>query len=187
MKSNRGDAIKAPIPGYGVQDFEWEVQYNQDKPAVKLNGTVEQVQAKLLQLNPNYEVDMADIIAKYHKEREEASTAFQARDLNKRDWTICNNFPDAANVYGGVNGGSGIQGGIDYLRGVAGSPTNGPGPGNCGRVSCDYGAAIWWCNDVSTDDLKYIQANMQLTGTISYRTLIPLPLTRIMILPMQLK
>ncbi|KAL4932531.1 uncharacterized protein BDV17DRAFT_254644 [Aspergillus undulatus] len=22
------------------------------------------------------------------------------------------------------------------------------GPGACGRVSCSYDAAIWWCNDV---------------------------------------
>lgn len=39
--------------------------------------------------------------------------------------------------------------GISYLRGVPGSPSNGPGPGNCGRVSCSYESAIWWCNDVS--------------------------------------
>src|SRR6187549_519178 len=40
--------------------------------------------------------------------------------------------------------------GIAYLRGVSGRPSNGPGPGNCGRVSCGYNAGIWWCNDVGT-------------------------------------
>jgi hypothetical protein len=42
-----------------------------------------------------------------------------------------------------------IRRGIEYLRYVQGRPRNGPGPGNCGRVSCSYNAAIWWCNDVS--------------------------------------
>ncbi|ROV93349.1 hypothetical protein VSDG_06889 [Cytospora chrysosperma] len=37
--------------------------------------------------------------------------------------------------------------GIDYLNEVPGKPSNGPGPGECGRVSCSWSAAIWWCND----------------------------------------
>ncbi|KAH8779879.1 hypothetical protein F5883DRAFT_600191 [Diaporthe sp. PMI_573] len=52
---------------------------------------------------------------------------------------ICFNFPTA--------NGNRIQDGIGYLRGVRGQPSNGPGPGNCGRVSCSNNAAIWWCND----------------------------------------
>jgi len=43
--------------------------------------------------------------------------------------------------------------GIQYLSGLAGKPGNGPGPGNCGRVSCSWGASIWWCNDVSISNL----------------------------------
>ncbi|KAG8424721.1 hypothetical protein J3458_001492 [Metarhizium acridum] len=42
-----------------------------------------------------------------------------------------------------------IEEGIEYLRGLAGVPRNGPGPETCGRVSCSYQAAIWWCNNVS--------------------------------------
>lgn len=42
------------------------------------------------------------------------------------------------------------QQGVYYLGTVPGQPGMGPGPGNCGRVSCSYGAAIYWCNDVST-------------------------------------
>ncbi|EXU94659.1 hypothetical protein X797_012265 [Metarhizium robertsii] len=40
--------------------------------------------------------------------------------------------------------------GIQHLSGLAGKPGNGPGPGNCGRVSCSWGASIWWCNDNAT-------------------------------------
>ncbi|KAI0459602.1 hypothetical protein F5B21DRAFT_499282 [Xylaria acuta] len=40
-----------------------------------------------------------------------------------------------------------IRQGITYLHKVHGNCTNGPGPGNCGRVSCSYGSGIWFCND----------------------------------------
>ncbi|KAK3398734.1 hypothetical protein B0T20DRAFT_353409 [Sordaria brevicollis] len=44
-----------------------------------------------------------------------------------------------------------IEEGIRYLYGVPGKPKNGPYSGsgqyaNCGRVSCSYNSAIWWCN-----------------------------------------
>lgn len=41
-----------------------------------------------------------------------------------------------------------INNGISYLFKVVGSPSEGPGPGACARVSCSYKSAIWWCNDV---------------------------------------
>ena len=44
--------------------------------------------------------------------------------------------------------GNHVNEGINYLLGVDGKPGNGPGPGNCGRVSCSYQSAIYWCNDV---------------------------------------
>jgi hypothetical protein len=40
--------------------------------------------------------------------------------------------------------------GINYLRGVPGNPHHGAGPGTCGRVSCSYGSAIYWCNESNT-------------------------------------
>lgn len=44
-----------------------------------------------------------------------------------------------------------ILGGIDYLRKIRKGrhPRNGPGPRNCGKVSCSDNSAIFWCNDVS--------------------------------------
>ena len=42
-----------------------------------------------------------------------------------------------------------IDDGIKHLYGVDGKPKNGKGPNNCGRVSCSWSAAIFWCNDVS--------------------------------------
>ncbi|GAB0137671.1 hypothetical protein EsDP_00005928 [Epichloe bromicola] len=40
-----------------------------------------------------------------------------------------------------------IDGGIYHLSHVPGKPRSNPGPGLCGRVSCSYYSAIWWCND----------------------------------------
>ncbi|KAK3389089.1 hypothetical protein B0T20DRAFT_397401 [Sordaria brevicollis] len=40
-----------------------------------------------------------------------------------------------------------IKNGINHLNDVSGRPKNGPGPGNCGRVSCSWKAAIYWCNE----------------------------------------
>lgn len=44
-----------------------------------------------------------------------------------------------------------IRDGIKHLRSVPGKPVASPGPAACGRVSCSYKSAIWWCNDVSTN------------------------------------
>ncbi|KAI1327962.1 hypothetical protein F5Y16DRAFT_398833 [Xylariaceae sp. FL0255] len=40
-----------------------------------------------------------------------------------------------------------INQGIAYLEGVTSQCGMGAGPGNCGRISCSYNAAIYWCND----------------------------------------
>ncbi|KAI0408942.1 hypothetical protein F4802DRAFT_547065 [Xylaria palmicola] len=40
-----------------------------------------------------------------------------------------------------------IRQGVDHLRKIPGNCTNGPGPANCGRVSCSYRSGIWFCND----------------------------------------
>ncbi|VBB79469.1 Putative protein of unknown function [Podospora comata] len=41
-----------------------------------------------------------------------------------------------------------IKWGIHYLRAIPGKAKNGPGPKNCGRVSCSWDSAIYWCNEV---------------------------------------
>jgi len=128
--------LKAPIQGYGVVDLSWDVEITPGGPRQIFNGTVQQVVAQLSKVNPNWEEDFKVSIAS-----KKAST-FAPRGLVKRDHFNCGN-PWAPADYGRV-----IQG-VDYLNGVPGQPGNGPGPGNCGRVSCSYKAAIWWCNDNS--------------------------------------
>ncbi|CAN8105439.1 unnamed protein product [Discula destructiva] len=54
----------------------------------------------------------------------------------------CNAFTDADCLR--------IAEGISYLNSVSGSPAAGPAPLGCGRVSCSYNSAIWWCNNNTT-------------------------------------
>ncbi|KAL2854258.1 hypothetical protein BJY01DRAFT_232004 [Aspergillus pseudoustus] len=105
----QASTLKAPIPGYGFEDFTWEMETTPGGPTVLLNGTVQEIYAELLKINPSYDGDFAETLA---------------AAITRR-----------------------IREGITYLRSVSGRPTNGPGPGNCGRVSCPYNSAIWWCND----------------------------------------
>ncbi|KAB8221394.1 hypothetical protein BDV33DRAFT_202633 [Aspergillus novoparasiticus] len=122
-------AVEAPIPGYGVVDLSWEVQTTPGGPKVNLNGTVQEVHEQLLAINPNYEQDFAALNADEKREF----------TFEKRDTVTCYQYPQANH--------NDVESGIKYLRGVPGQPTNGPGPNNCGRVSCGNNAGIWWCND----------------------------------------
>ncbi|UNI18893.1 hypothetical protein JDV02_005131 [Purpureocillium takamizusanense] len=101
----------------------WDVEVSCGKFQV-LNGTIQEVYAEALRLNPGFSLR--------HKPA--------PRGLNqKRSDVRCGNWPLA-------NKGR-IQEGINYLRTAPAAPRNGPGPGNCGRVSCSHNSAIWWCND----------------------------------------
>ncbi|KAL4773045.1 hypothetical protein BDW60DRAFT_32823 [Aspergillus nidulans var. acristatus] len=135
---------RSPHPGYGVQDFTWEMDTTPGGPTVLLNGTVQEIYAELLKINPSYDGDFAETLAAAQAAAEtetqtetEASTG--AASLHKRLPVTCNNYDQAITRR--------IREGITYLRGVSGRPTHGPGPGNCGRVSCSYNSATWWCNE----------------------------------------
>ncbi|KAL3454938.1 hypothetical protein BJX64DRAFT_295548 [Aspergillus heterothallicus] len=89
----------------------------------KARGTVEEVRAELLHINPDWDEH-------YVKPALERLTT-GASDLTKRTdfytdgWLVCGQWPEAEVPA--------IVSGIQYLNGVEGRPGNGPGPGNCGR------------------------------------------------------
>lgn len=101
---------------------------------LNLTGTIEEIHAQLLEINPNFDEDFG---VKADAE------PLVGRSLGKRFGPSCGG--------GSFNWGSAdpgrIQEGINYLRGIAGQPYLGPGPGVCSRPSCSYNSAIWWCND----------------------------------------
>ncbi|KAK4217498.1 hypothetical protein QBC37DRAFT_384442 [Rhypophila decipiens] len=133
-----GLPVQAPIPGYGVEDIVWGVDVYGNGTIVNITGTVQNVLSHLNEHNPAL---VKKILASHpnasdhHEEK-----AQRIRCIDKMD--------PAQNIFGwDVAGPKWIHDGAKYLQGVGGQPTNGPGPGNCGRVSCEYHSAIWWCND----------------------------------------
>jgi hypothetical protein len=111
-----------PLPGYGVEELMWSVDAQDGLPSVTLNGTVQEVHQQTLQINPAFKLKRN--LTRRSPDVVPASSAFT--DL------ICMNFPLAACPN--------LQDGARYLETVPGVPLNGAGPGNCGRVSCSYGA-----------------------------------------------
>lgn len=132
-------ALEAPIPGYKVFVPEWEAQAHPHGEKMRINGTAEEVLLKLRSINPDYD---------RHFGLDQPDDEVDEGGVQKRQGTnvqfarvICNNFPKADATR--------VAQGVAYLRRVRGQPENSPGPETCGRVSCSYNTAIWWCNDVS--------------------------------------
>ncbi|EAW14558.1 uncharacterized protein ACLA_075980 [Aspergillus clavatus NRRL 1] len=125
-------ATESGIPGYNIVDIEWDVQTTAGGPTVKAKGTVQDVYAQLKDINPEFENEFPPV----------NSTDSSVHVVDR--YTVQSHFCQGR--WSGCSW-SRIQQGISYLNGVPGRPSNGPGPGNCGRVSCSYNSAIYWCND----------------------------------------
>ncbi|KAK1830951.1 hypothetical protein QBC39DRAFT_408947 [Podospora conica] len=130
--------LDSPIPGYVVEDLNWEIEVTPGQPLVQARGTVEEVIARMTQIDPDFE-------AKVLRRAEEATTLAERSPLvleARQTSTNCEGrreWEKARTVR--------INDGIKYLKGLGGSAHLGAGPGRCSRVSCSYNAAIWWCND----------------------------------------
>ncbi|KAG8422833.1 hypothetical protein J3459_010014 [Metarhizium acridum] len=128
---------EAPIPGYDAVDLTWEVEVFPGH-FENLTGTVARVHDAARAMNPEWKPRAVSGAAK-------RSPLFNWSQVicgtGALGWHPCKVRR--------------IEEGIEYLRGLAGVPRNGPGPETCGRVSCSYQAAIWWCNNAlgSWDDV----------------------------------
>ena len=100
---------------------------------IKLNGTIQEVHRELLRQNPNWDTDYP-------------ANNITSPKLDKRAFDVSGYFCHGRWAY---CDGIAIENGIAYLRRVRGLPHLSPGPGECGRVSCSWNSAIYWCNDVS--------------------------------------
>ncbi|WXC44252.1 hypothetical protein QX201_003989 [Fusarium graminearum] len=132
--------LDAPIEGYGVVVPEWEVEITPGGPTTVLNGTIEEVHDELLQLNPDWDEEYAGNSTDSElTERDSGFELFGRTDFSDAEYHCGGRWPKCRTTF--------VNQGISYLRRTKGKPTNGPGPGNCGRVSCSFNSAIWWCND----------------------------------------
>lgn len=145
--------LQAPIEGYGVVDLEWEVEVSPGGPVQKFNGTIERVHEELVKLNPNWDADYA-LEAPAHGEKRDILV--ERANFKDSAYFCGGRWPETDSIWIGY--------GIDYLRRVSGKPSNGPGPGNCGRVSCSFKSAIWWCNDVSAASASASHSTLRLRG-----------------------
>lgn len=153
------------MPGYGIVELSWEVIPAPGQSPIILNGTVEQVHSQLLEINPKYQ---AEVFEKREDLLAAPTAATAATDLTEptavahsaQVWRIqCGGYDSASTKP--------INDGIKYLNGIAGQPKNGPGPNNCGRVSCSYNSSIWWCNDVSFSPFVTIQYQRYMLLTLA--------------------
>ncbi|RKL21674.1 hypothetical protein BFJ68_g1986 [Fusarium oxysporum] len=126
---------------YGIVVPEWEVEVTSGSTTV-LEGTIEEIHEELLQLNPNWDEEYMSNFTQAAADTEKRDSdkhLFGRTNFNGAKYTCRGRWPECHTAP--------IVRGVEYLRYVQGKPKNGPGPGNCGRVSCSNNAAIWWCND----------------------------------------
>lgn len=134
-------ASAAPIPGYQVVDATWSFPAGANGETLKLNGTIQEVNAKVdrdyPQLKrdfiPNAALDKRDMLP---------DPVWSEKALCPVPGTNGHNW-QRASVYR-------IYQGIDYLNGFRGSLSVDAGPQTCARVSCSWNSAIYWCNDVGS-------------------------------------
>ncbi|OHF03062.1 hypothetical protein CORC01_01820 [Colletotrichum orchidophilum] len=125
---------EAPAKGYEVFIPEWELELTPGGEKAFLNGTVQEVFDEIHHMNPLYSKAFGlDLYPTTPPSAKEKRADFSDARV------ICQNFPA-----GSVSAGYDV---IRYLRAFPGKPINDAGPGTCGRVSCSWGTAIWWCND----------------------------------------
>lgn len=138
--------MTAPDPKYSVVGLSWAIESvpGNATSTIILNGTVQEVYHNLIDINPDYD----DLLRKYRSSK--AATAlpdsfhsFDSMAEVPSNCGYCNvctkRWAPAAYMI--------ILDGINHLNNLTGKPANGPGPGACGRVSCEWGSSIWWCND----------------------------------------
>lgn len=132
--------------------MERETFLTKSQDNLSVTGTIQDVLSNISHVDPVTASKIYQGIARLNStlnttedlvDRDDLSTraASDYTPTNLDCWVWMNKYGRASVYY--------IWQGIEYLDQVPGTPGNGPGPGNCGRVSCSYGAAIYWCNDVS--------------------------------------
>ncbi|KAK2611386.1 hypothetical protein N8I77_004726 [Diaporthe amygdali] len=139
LATTAGNVIQGLTANYTIEELQWDVPVSSGRNDT-VTGTIQDVVRHLQAVAPErlaaLNISTAEPI--------DVSSLFNVPAIKtaKPSKVLCNIFDDQAN---GIT----IAQGMYYLRGIVGSPKNGPGPGACGQVSCSYNSAIWWCNDVS--------------------------------------
>ncbi|KAL1869380.1 hypothetical protein Daus18300_005592 [Diaporthe australafricana] len=138
-------AISPPIAHYTMVDISWAVESypGNASSTVHLNGTAQEVIQQLIEINPEYPVDDSPIEGLKNTIPDAAANTPPGANEKPSTSEVCTARWSQARY-------TEINNGIRHLRHLQpGRPAMGPGPAACGRVSCSYDSAIWWCNDNS--------------------------------------
>ncbi|KKY32191.1 hypothetical protein UCDDA912_g07867 [Diaporthe ampelina] len=147
--------VDPPDPKYVTIDLSWVVETipgNATSTTV-INGTVQDVYEQVKGINPSY----IERLNKYLDSKASMTPPNTFRSFDSMadrpgNCGYCNvctkRWAPAAYMI--------TLDGINYLRNITGRPASSPGPGSCGRVSCEWGTSIWWCND--SDERKELDS-----------------------------
>ncbi|KAI0153103.1 hypothetical protein GGR57DRAFT_156232 [Xylariaceae sp. FL1272] len=127
------EAIRRGLPdGYSLADVTWTVPIVEGGADHTFNGTVQEVFAQINHARAQQGLDPLDDPTVNSTERVDIKRSY--------DKTLCNvGLTASADEWR-------IYQGIEYLQGVKGR-CGMTGPRVCGRISCSWDAAIFWCND----------------------------------------
>ncbi|KAK0667505.1 hypothetical protein QBC41DRAFT_304326 [Cercophora samala] len=135
------------ISGYKTIDISWDLPTdlnNASSPIVTVTGTVQQAVAAMEAAYPGWNATFQSKLppptADDEGDDDDDTADSKFLSLPERESFTCDLPYIAASTRR-------IGDGIKYLRGLSGTAKNGPGWGNCGRVSCSWSSAIYWCND----------------------------------------
>jgi hypothetical protein len=152
------------IEGYNTTELEWEIEVDPHTgKTIVARGTVEQIREEALKHIPHWDAHYIEPARQRMKRAletgsyDELEARFRSADYELESDSESGShlakrkiFNLAALDCGGrwkeVNWDTALRNTV-YLSGLKGYPKRGAGPGNCGRVSCSYNTAIWWCND----------------------------------------
>ncbi|KAK4205549.1 hypothetical protein QBC40DRAFT_260801 [Triangularia verruculosa] len=138
-----------PPANYGIVPIEWDIPTDPAAPdgaTVELTGTIQEVVAKMDQDYPGWNESFHQ-----HMRWTPPSDNTSAVNIGSANYDVDKLV--CTERWEDMCFRQHIEDGIYYLMNLPAQakPKNGPGPGNCGRVSCSWGDAIYWCNDNKED------------------------------------
>ncbi|KAK7756191.1 hypothetical protein SLS62_001784 [Diatrype stigma] len=103
-------------------------------PNVTLSGTLEKIVAQINATNPEY-------FLSNETSNDSVSGHGASKGGNQEGPVYCHlGTPNPASL-------APIEEAVSYLERLKGGCIAPAGPGYCGKISCSYDSAVWWCND----------------------------------------